>query len=448
MKKILKILCCLIFLISGSLIVFACNNDSIKLTKPISAGFVSAGERDAETGEIVEDQYLLVTDQNSFADGYQFFITENEDYGNLKNYITLPYVKTNYIDVTNTIDRQKTYHFYVQYIGKGRYLNSDYSDISVINPKIVKVDTPYLQMVGTKLHWFKIQNATGYEIYETIVKPNNETSTQKIKTFDANTLEYDFSERLTDENSPYYKYQYQIKALTTGNFIDSDLSEISESVTFVKEITLNKPNNLKIDFSTKTLTFDAVKYATKYEIKVVRTGYEKVVTSETNNVKLDELGVDFSKYDSYKFDVKAIESDVLKYNASESVDLTKDYTINFEKPNNITVSQVGDLITFAWDKSAISLQGTDVEAQSYTLVVSWQSGEQSFDLLRTNLDASEKLSKTLTVSEIFGELTQDTEIVVKVKANALDQYILESDYEISPNQEDPDATKIIIIKQS
>jgi len=444
MKKILKFLCCLIFLTSGSLVFFACGSNAIQLQKPITAGFVNAGERDAETGEIVKDQYLLVTDKNSFADGYQFFITENEDYENLKNYITLPYVKTNYIDVTETIDRQKTYHFYVQYIGKGRYLNSDYSDIAVVNPKIVKVDPPYLQMVGTKLNWFKIQNATGYEIYETIVKPNNETSTQKIKTFDANTSEYDFSERLNDENSPYYKYQYQIKALATGNFVDSDLSEISNSVTYVDEITLDKPNNLMIDFSTKTLTFDAVKYATKYEIKVLRTGYEKIVTSETNNVNLDELDVDFSKYDAYEFNVKAIESDALKYSSSENAVLTKDYTTNFEKPSNITASQVGDRITFAWDKSSLNLQETEVEAQSYTLVISWQGGEKSFDLLRTSLDVSEKLSKTLTVSEIFGELTQDTQIVVKVKADALDQYILESEYGISPNPDDPNATNIII----
>lgn len=447
MKRILKVLC-LIFLISGSLVFFACSKDPVTLQKPISVDWANAGERDGETGEFITNKYILITDQNRFASGYEFFLTDSEDFENKENYIALPIVTKNFIDVTDKIDRQKQYHFYVRYIGSKNYRNSDYSEINVMEPETVQVDTPYLQMIDTKLYWFKIQNATGYKIYETVKDADeNIVNSQEIAELDNNTTEFDFSQRLTSDGAPYLKFSYQIKALAEGNYKDSNKSLELENLIYIKEITLDKPKNLSINFETKELKFDSVKYATKYEIKVNRTGYEKIVTTSNNIVDLSACGVNFEKYDAYNFVVTAIESDVLKYSKSaESETLSEDYKTHFEAPTNITESQYGDRIVFGFDKVTLFVGEEEVEAQSYDLIITWNGGEKQFNLQRTSLDGTDKLSATLTIAEIFGTLSENMEISIKVKANAIDQYILDSEYSVAPDPTNPDAEKIIITK--
>ncbi|MGN1207978.1 MAG: hypothetical protein ACI4TI_00730 [Christensenellales bacterium] len=444
MKKFVKYLCFAIFLFSAGLVFFACGSEPIVLQKPATVGWTDAGQRNPDTGVIETSKFVLVTDKNRYASGYKFFLTDNSDFENYNNYVALPVSQNNFIDVTSKIDRQKQYHFFVQYIGTGKYKNSEYSKIAVMEPESVQIGTPYLQMIGTNLYWFKIQNATGYEIYETVIDgENNKLKNQiKIATTNDSTFSYDFSSRLNDEQSPYYKYQYQIKALGSGNHLDSQLSVISENVTHTKQITLGKVLNVDIDFNTKVLTFDKVKYATNYEIKVNKTGYSQTINSATNSVNLQNAGIDFSTYETYSFSVKAVESDVLSYTLGEESDaLEKDYKTKFDAPTTMNVSQVGDSVNFAWDAVQISSNSAPINAQSYTLVVSYNGQEKIFENIETT-------SKTLTFVDLFdsGTLAQDVEITVKIKADAINQYIEESEYLIAPDPTNPTATKIIITK--
>lgn len=446
MKKILKVVCCLIFLISGSLIVFACKNDAILLQKPITLSFVNAGDRDETTGETINNKFLLVTDKNRYASGYKFFLTDNQDYENRENYIALKVVQENFVNVTNLIDRQKQYHFFVQYIGSKRYKDSEFSDIKTIEPEKTQVSTPTLQMIDTKLFWFRIQNATGYEIYETkLDKNDNILSKTKIADVGENVFEFDFSSRLENKNAPYYKFSYQIKAKASGNYLTSSLSEIKDNLTYIKKVNLETPKNLIFNFETKTLTFDAVDYVTKYSIKVNKTGYEKIIKASNNSIDLEASGVDFSDHTTYSFSVTSVDSDVVEFISSKESDtLKKDYTTNFSKPENIQVSHDVNGLIISFDKSEVVDAGSYVEAQSYCLIIGYDSVQEEFVIPRSKIDGTTKLTLSVKFKlDIFKNLTDEEinnkEITIKIKAQNLNQYILESEfsgYVNSDNQSD------------
>ncbi len=444
MKKLFKILCSIIILVGGSVMLVACGSAPIVLSEPLTVGWTNAGDRNEETGDFENNKYMLVTDKNRYASGYEFFLTDSANYENYEEYVSLGIVETNYLDVTSKIDRQKEYHFYVRYIGTGRYANSINSKIAVIEPEIVKVDTPYLQINETELHWFRIQNANGYEIYETIVDSENNIIQNKTKIANLNstTYSYNFSARLLDKKAPYYKYQYQIRALASGNYSNSDFSTINKNAEYVKQITLDKAKNINIDFDTKVLTFDKVEYCTNYEIKVFKTGYEKTVYSQTNSLNLLNAGVDFSSFETYKFTVKAKESDVIKYTAGDvSDDYEKALTTKFEAPSSIAALQTGDRVTINWLKSSVSTGSGDIEAQSYTVTVVIDGEQKSFLVSENNF-------LTLTFEDLFSQsiLSENKEIEIKVKANAISEYIKESDDGIYHDSADETITKFVVVK--
>ena len=79
-------------------------------------------------------------------------------------------------------------------------------------------------------------HASGYEVYEEILNNEDEIIQEKTKiaNINANVFEYDISNRLTDENSVYKKFNYFVKSIGTGYY---DNSNLSNSVQYVKEIT-------------------------------------------------------------------------------------------------------------------------------------------------------------------------------------------------------------------
>lgn len=425
MKKILKIVCCLIFLISGSLIVFACSGEPIVLQQPQNVGWTNAGNRNAETGEFEDDKFLLICEENPYASSYKFYLTDDDNYESAK-YAELS-SKQNYVDVTSYIDRSKKYYFYVQYIGKGRYQNSEFSRIVLLEPERKQIKSPYLQMINETIYWGNVQNATSYEIYETITNKSDEVlqTATLINTVDYNTLSFDFSSRVQDKNAPYKKYYYQVKAIGQGYFSNSSLSLKSEA--YIKKVELTSPTNLQVDFSTNVLSWNKVDYATKYQIKINRSGYEKTIFSTTETVNLQECDVDTTKFDAYSFVVKAIESDVINFTQSENSEIyNQNHTTKFSLPQNLSCNLTGKQLHISWEASKVFEGVNEILPEGYVVEIAWNGGVKTIgedsDLISgTQLNISD-------YSEIVGEIGENTTITIKVKAKSKGEYIFQSEY--------------------
>ncbi len=418
MKKFLKSFLSLIILVSASLIFFACNEKpEIKLQTPYRLGIVNDGELNDTSQEYTSTQFLLVTNENPKASGYRFYITDNSDFNNRDNYVSIDSL-TNYLDVTNIFDKQKEYHYFVQYLGKGSYLNSDCSSIEEYIPEKVKVDRPYLQLVNEKLYWVRIMNANSYEIYETVLDKNNEIVTPKtlVTTVNSETFEYDLSNRFSNANAPYHKYQYEVKAIADGFYLSSDASNNCE---YIKEIILEKPSGINIakNLNTYNLAWNAVPYATSYEI-VIDNDYENKLIVDSNNLNITNCligNADGSGYRKYTFKVKAITSEALNYNESEySEELEYDFTYKLNAPENLTLNRVGELINITFDEVDL--------AETYVLIIKI-NGEQKYisnpALISNNI--------SLNIEQTLGEITENTMIEVIVYANNVGEYIFQSD---------------------
>lgn len=411
MKKFCKLLCAICLLISSSLIFFACMEGSTAKTlqTPQNFGMVNNGDLDEDTLEFINNQYLLVVEQNKNASSYKFYVTDNSDYENLENYVGYEDTK-NYFDVTNIFDSKKVYHYFVQYIGDGKkYLSSACSTIKSYTPDPEIVDAPYVQLTGEKVCWTQILNANSYEIYETILNKDNNVVQEKTKiaTVNYNVFEYDISSRFTSANYPYYKYNYEVLALASGFYENSDFSN---KVEYIKNVKLETPKNVNVtkEDNNYYLSWDNSPYATSYLVKI--NGNTPIETSG-NKLNITEY---FTNYASFIFSVKANKSDVLSYSESDySEYLIYDYTTKLSMPGNLTVSTVGEYIKVEFDSVNLATNG-------YTLKVYYNGS-----LVKTveNFVSGEQLLS----SELVGELTTDKEITVEVYANKVGEYIERSD---------------------
>lgn len=413
MKKIYKVFASIIFIFSAMLMFFACG-EAKTLAKPLTIGIVNNEVYNKETNELEKTEVLLVTDQNKYAKSYKFFITDSSDYENLNNYVSL-ISPTNSLDITNYFDSRKIYHYFVQYIGKGNYKNSAYSEIKKFTPSPEILDDPYIQLTNTKLSWFRIMNASGYSIYEEKldVRNLNAGSTKTLlETVDSETFELDLSNRFNSFESPYVKYSYSVVALGEGFYQNS--GEPSQKVEYIKEITLSTPINLQVTENENKfyLSWDNVDYVTNYEVVINGNTANPVKTSE-NQLEITQY---LTNYSTFSFSVKSKESDAINYNESGYSDtLNYDYTTKLLAPQNIQVTREGEYINITWD--AVNM------TQTYTLVVIY-NGEEVYEA-----NSLEATSATIEIEAYFGELTTDKDIVIKVKSNAVSHYILESDFE-------------------
>ena len=408
MKKTYKVIVNLIFVISSMLIFFACSKPKV-LSTPLTVGIVNNEIYNTNTNEYEKTEILIVTDKNKYAGGYKFYITDNNDYENLENYIAFT-SDTNYVDITSYFNTRKVYHYFVQYLGKDNYLSSTCSEVKTYTPQAEKVDTPYIQLLNKELSWFRIMNAEGYEIYEEIIDKNNQSTKSLIETTNSETFSLDLSGRFSSFEAPYNTYKYTVKALASGFYQNSNESD---SVSYVKEISLSAPSNLAINVQENNyiLSWDAVEYATKYEV-VINGNTATPATTTENKLDITQY---LTNYSTFSFSVKAKESDVLSYEESNYSDiLTFDYTLTLSSPENLRVNRNGQFINISWDSVNY--------AETYTLIVEMGGNE----VYKVNT-----LEDTFTIIEIetyFGELTSDKEIFIKVKANGVSQYIFESDY--------------------
>ncbi len=414
MKKFLKVLCAICLVISCSLILFACGKESVKpkiLQTPENFGYTNNGKliesEDPNEREYEYNDYLLVVEKNKNAYKYRFYITDNENYNDLTKYISFD-SENNYLDVNEIFVNKKEYHFYVQYLGKGNYRDSACSTIKSFTPENEIVKTPYLQLINNKIYWTKILYADSYDIYETVTRDNNiVTNKQKIASTNNSTFEYDITNRVTGNDAPYLKYQYEIIANAKGFYGNSNTSN---KVEYIKNITLDAPSNLKVEKNNESfkLSWDSVLYATKYEVKIPN--------GEVVEVSSNELDVTsyITSYAGYTFSVKAKESDVLSYNSSEfSLDYLYNNTTKLSAPTNLNVTTEGEYIIVSFDDVLLASNG-------YTIIVTY-SNNVVFTF--NNFTSGTRLRST----DLVGELTEDKTITIQIYANQVGSYIFESE---------------------
>ena len=403
MKK-LKLFSLILLLLSCGLCLFACKEKQpIKLMKPISIGYVVNFNEDTNENEI-----LLVTDKNPKAYKYEFFISDTA--GQDKNYVS--YLSdTNYLNVSNIFEDKKVYNFYVKYIGQGRYLDSVQSNIETYTPEKETLTEPTLHIINTNLTWFRIQNATGYEVYES-VSGKATIAEHKVATLNASTFTFDISNlpNLNDINAPYNIYTYKVKAITNNSYYNN--SNLSNGVEFIKEITLNKPSNLNVvkQDNEFTLSWGEVDYATGYEVVI-----NNLTIINTSSTSLD-ISNYITNYAEYNFTVKANISDANKYNESEvSNKYTYTYTVKIDAPTNLQAVRNGEYIDISFTEPTFK----HPDKLSYTLIILCDNNEIFYDC---NLETS---TRQVAVSNLVG-LTSNN-IVISIKANAFGNYILASD---------------------
>lgn len=410
MNRFLKSFLVLIFIISVPLIFFGCTKKEKKLITPISVGLVH--NYDANN-ELEEPQILLVTDENEKATGYRFYLTVSSDYENLNNYVSY-YSETNYLDITDIYNEKQTYHYFVQYIGDNKnFINSDYSIIKKEVGSKEKIINPYIQLIDEKLYFFRIMNAKNYELYETITDTNSDIVVQqntKIQTLDSETFEIDLSNRFNEENAPYYTFSYKLKAIGDTGYLNSDFSN---TVSYVKHITLNKVKNLQVNENENKyyLTWNAVDYATKYKVLINNDTDNPIITTENSLEITNKL----TNYATYNFSVQAIESEALDYDLGERSEILEyDFTTTLASPDNLNATRNGEYINVTFDNVDL--------AQSYVLEILY-NGTKVYNIENLTLN-----NASIEIVDLFDNLNSDKEITIRVKANKIGEYIFESGY--------------------
>ncbi|MGN1223426.1 MAG: hypothetical protein ACI4T1_04860 [Christensenellales bacterium] len=430
MKNKLRIIISFIFVFSISLMFFACkkdnNNTPLVLETPYAVGLVNNGDllyedtiAEGMQQEYINNRYLIVVNQNKSASAYRFFWTDNEDYTNEEVYVSQDSEK-NYLDITEYFDSKKEYHYFAQYLGTkdGKFLNSEYSKIMTYTPASEKIGATSLQIVDGELRWISIMQATSYEIYEEVLDKNDNvvTTQRKIATVNPEISSYDISGIATD---PYKKYNYSIKAITTKNYYIS--SDMSNKETYIKNIILNTPSNLNVtnDGTNYTLSWDSVEYATEYKIIYNDSYFVEDLTSTSYDIT-DILG---TRYSNFSFKVIATNSDVLSFNlGEESQSKSYDHTLKLSNPQNLLAQRNGIYIDISWTSVSFVNNNENYIAPNYTIVVEYDEGTIKEYHTTNN-------SQRIEISDLFTTLESDKDIVIKVKADSVTEYILESDFE-------------------
>ena len=153
-----KLWICLIIMLGIIFIPFfaGCKNEetTIVLKTPISVNYkINEGS----------GKQIIFTEENPCASAYVFGICESDT--GIDNFSRFEVKETdvngklkNYLDVTNLFLNTKTYYFYAQYIGEGKYQDSGISEINSVTI-YKKFESPFLAINNTTLSWSKITNA-------------------------------------------------------------------------------------------------------------------------------------------------------------------------------------------------------------------------------------------------------------------------------------------------
>ena len=312
-------------------------DDKIQLNIPVSVNF--------DINEDTEKQ-IIYTQSNPFASGYLFGISENEN-ADIDDYIKYR-TENNYLDVTDIFVNAKTYYFYAQYIGSGKYVSSKISAIETYTVQY-KLNTPSITIDGTIISWLAIPNADSYSIYSKVGSNIEIVSSTSNTTFD---IASDINKKITQENVEE-SISYFIVATSQGNYLRSTQSNI---VTYSAFLQLEVPSNVQFVASgaNKFLQWKEVEHCDNY---VIRINYASEINVSSS--QCTKSGVNF-KYDladyleehglgDYAFCIKANNTN--NYLASTySNEVFYTYTKQLETPSNVVITDQNPNILITWSE--------------------------------------------------------------------------------------------------
>lgn len=294
---------------------------------------------------------IIYVPQNPFASGYLFGISETES-TNLDDFVryTNPAknqkgVAQNFLDVTNLFSNNKTYYYYAEYLGDGKYSNSKPTAIKNITIT-TKLDAPELSVSDTSLSWTKVDNADYYTVYAN-------TGYSKLTALDKITsTHFDFSNYIDNlvRNGLSSKVKFTVCAGSNGNYLKSSESNAIEYFEYLK---LQAPQSLSLEGEgkNKTISWSKALHCNSYTLQI---NLSQTVVVDQTNWTLDgsKIKFDVSNYyvnlGKYSFRVKCNAQN--NYIASEySQPVIDTYSQKLDTPQNVKIIDRNPNVEITWD---------------------------------------------------------------------------------------------------
>lgn len=368
MKNKVRIFLCLLVIALCVPFLHACGNEPAKLNAPI---FVNI--------QVDEAHRYIIADNNKKATEFEFYLYDGVDWENRENYLMYSSDKF-YLDVTSRMNKPKTYYFFARYIGTGKFLDSDYSEIYSYN-SLEQLEDPVLYLSNTNLTWTTVNNVLKYEIYANDTLFAETTNT-----------EYDFGSEVSE--LALRPYNFSVMAVGGGNFVNS---QKSNEIEFKDHLILKQPTELSI--TNNSLHWTGDQNASSYEI--ISNAFE--VSQTTTNTYLD-LANSIQEVGTYYFTVQALSD---TFFTSSDLSSTYEYAVKKQLavPSNFQYNFNGNNIIISWDNvpncSSYSVLVNDELINDFVIV-----NQITIDYVERNIDLKNAS--------------------IKVKSNQSGQYYLES----------------------
>lgn len=360
-KRFLIFICCLIVMFSFSLLLTGCQDDEIQLNAPCFLEYQVDPDLNLK---------LIITDRNTKASKYVFYISDGDIDADLSDYIEYVTDKP-YLNVSELFVEARDYHFYCRYLGSGKYADSEISEVKHIQNKY-SLEIPHLYMNGTNLSWTFINNAVSYSVYANgrLIEFEEDAGYTTLST------QYNFE----DDLQSFTQYEFYVKANGTGNYVTSGSSN---RVVYSDHLILRTPSSLT--FSEGVLHWNNVANASSYEILVDNLN---LCTSNTNSYDFSSI---LTEAKQYTFKVKAIGSGNFTSGEYSAV-FTYDNYIQLESPSGMTYFRNGEYLEISWNAV--------VNASSYSVFINGELFSSFVDTNGIAVRVLESYGNVVTVSVI------------------------------------------------
>ncbi|HAJ77936.1 MAG TPA: hypothetical protein DCO89_02585, partial [Clostridiales bacterium] len=245
------------------------------------------------------NKQMLVTPQNPLASSYVFGFSEHET-NNFSEYIHIQST-TNYCDVSDYFVNAKTYYFYAQYVGSGKYLTSQISKIESHKVQFV-LEKPYLSIEENILTWAPVQNCLDYSIYS-LVGSSKEFVANSVQTnFNISTY---ISQKLSSGLDDVIKFTVIANPAQGTNFLRSPESNYVEYSSYLQ---LAVPEIISVNSS--NITFTSIEHCSSYTLRINST-YIIQITKDQCTKSGNNLIYNLSQYfaqnglGTYTFKIKS-----------------------------------------------------------------------------------------------------------------------------------------------
>lgn len=335
-------------------------------------------------------EFKVATDEVQNASGYIFEISKLEK-GEAVEY----YSSSNSFNVQNIMVDKQCYQIRVKAVGKGKYKNSDFSEVKYYANKN-NVQTPILSLSGTTLSWTNVANNSGF-----LVKINNSENFIEISESSVDFSENDEMLALINENS---LNNFCVKAVGETDFDDSDFSNI---VSYASTSQLASVNSLEVE---ETETDIVLKWA-KVEIEnvsyKVKQSNQIIAETEQNSVSIKN---NLENAKEYKFSVQVVSTNEYVYDSEWAEEITYCKQDKLNAPIITSITRNGENIIVKWGKvnNALSYEIfvnevalNDGVSECQALICKAFIDENDFSELNITIKAKETpLFKESSLSEI------------------------------------------------